>query len=588
MFNPPTMHLWQEIEAAQTVTARRLKHVPDIIRRLCGGHYDESQDTDAELDPENHHYSFVANMLPDLAENDPEVKVSSSRVVGHRMVSAAMQDGEQSWIGDADYLETLETIKIDYLTGRGILLHNLQEETRFNRGIVRPRATRVSPRQFFVDALATSYGEAEFMGHWYFADLDDLMADPNITPEARERLAASNDGQALDTQAFLKPSGSELGRKRVKLYSVWIRSTGKIRVLVNYAATFEVYPELDFYGPPNGPYQVFDSYILPDEVWPLAPMIAVDPQVVDLNVHARAMGRSAARRKSVGIVEASNPDLADVLVKSSDGDIVVANGITGGYVQAEVGGVTAEQVHVVEYLRERLDRISGLTATAQGVVGKAKFATEVADASASLGKRSKYIRTRFMQGVVGSLWKIGWYLFNTEGIVIPVSRRDEFGRVSEGLFFGGPFPTDQGATWDDFDITIKLNTMQQSAEYKMAVLEFWNVFKDVTATALAIPGVQALTILEDIAKALGIGDIAEAWINPALFGQAPAPGMGAPSQVLGPRPVPARGGAAGPLGARGGYRGPDQAFRDDQANPGGMSGAPRPIIPDMTPAAAPA
>ena len=49
-------------------------------------------------------------------------------------------------------------------------------------------------------------------------------------------------------------------------------------------------------------------------------------------------------------------------------------------------------------------------------------ATEAQIADSALANRIKYLRTRFLKATERSLAKVAWYLFHTEGIIIPVNR----------------------------------------------------------------------------------------------------------------------------------------------------------------------
>lgn len=538
MFNPSTKNLWTEIEKAIELTSSRTTHSLDLVRRMTTRWYDSHDER--ESDPENFTFSYVSNMLPTLGFQNPVVRTKASRVIGHKQVSQAMTDGINATIEDINYGEVAERVHMDYMFSRGIMLHRIEEEKRSGRGNVTPTVRRISPSRFFIDALAASPEEAEFMGHYYFMDLDDLLADKNVNEDVRDKLSASPDQPVLQnkTVPFEKPDGEQVGRERVRLYNVWIRSRNTIRVMTDVDSGMEVYPERPYYGPMSGPYQLFDAYPVPDECWPLSPMIAVKDQNDDLNAHARQMGEAAERRKSIGLVEGNNPDMAQKIQKASDGEFVLVRGITGQFVQAEVGGVTREQYEFTEYIRSRLDRISGLTATVQGNVGAADTATEASIANAHLNARVEYLKRKVIVATEKSLKKIGWYLFHTEGIVIPVNSRDAYtGEQLEGMFFGGPFPTDAGATWHDFQVQVVINTMQKQAEAKDNMLTYYGLFTQISQQAPMMPWVRWMNVLRDIESVLNLDGKGEEWMIPELFGAFSQPQMVPPSSLTGGVPV---------------------------------------------------
>ncbi len=591
MFNPSTHDLWLEIEKATELATQRTQHSADMARRMTSRWYDSATKNE-ESDPENFAYAYVSNMLPTLGSSNPSVKCKAARVIGHQQIAQAMKDGINAVVEDIGYGEVAERVHMDFMFSRGIMLHRLEEERRNGRGNVTPGIRRISPARFFIDALASSPAEAEFMGHYYYVDLDDLRADPDITEDIKAKLTATEGHEEGNTplegrtDPFLKPSGTEVGRQRVKCYNVWIKSRNTIRVICDVDHDMELYPERPYYGPEDGPYELFDAYPVPDECWPLSPLIAVKDQADDLNAHARKMGEAAERRKSIGLVEGNNPDFATKIAKAEDGEFVLVKGITGQYVQAEIGGVTKEQYGFTEYIRNRLDRISGLTATVQGNVGAADTATEASIADAHLNQRVNFLKRKVVEATQRSLTKIGWFLFHTEGIVIPVNRRDPYsGQLLEGLFFGGPFPTDAGATWHDFQLEVEINSMQKEAETKNNMLQFYGIFSQIAVQAPQMPWVRWMSVLRDLEEVFDLAGKSEEWMFPELFGAFGQPEMLPPSSLLGQQPPPPRGGNPGRGWPRQqlangtqGLTGPDMFGQPDQANMtnAGQTAGPRP------------
>lgn len=527
-FNPTTEDLWQEIRKAEEEARKHLEPTRDILRRLTGRFY-STEHRDMTPDPENHGFAFMSNLLPSLVFSDPEVAVTAARIIGHKTTAEAMEDGLNAWVRDANYAKRVEPVVVNLLYSRGVLLHYLDEDGRFSRGDVLPSVRWIDPDTFFIDGLADSTETDQFRGHWYYADIDDLKGDPAANPAVVQRLE-SDGGESHEHRG--KPSGSELGRRRVRIYSIWVRERNELRTLVAGIEDAELYEPREYFGPDSGPYQLFDAYPVPGEAWPLAPLVAVEDQSLDLNLHARALQRSAGRRKSIALVEASNPDLGEKLAEAEDGEILPVKGITGNHVEIELGGPTETQFKYTEYARVRLDRNSGLTANIQGAVGQADTATEAKIAEDALTNRTDYIRRAVTRSVEQSLDKIAWYLFHTEGIVIPVNRRDAYsGEMFEGVFLGGPVGSENMA-WDDFDLRIRVNTMQLEAAARQNMLGFYQVFREVVQVAPSMPWVRWMNVLRDMAEAFELGDKAEQWIIPEMFGGLGQPQQLPPSQFL--------------------------------------------------------
>ena len=547
-FDPRTEDLYLEVEAARKETANHVGSALDIWKRYAGRWYREDWE-DNDPDPENHTYAFMSNILPQLHKGEPQVKVEPARIVGHKTLGEAQEDGINSWVLDFKFKKRIERVVADLLVLRGISVHYLEEDGRWSRGSVRPAIKPIRCADFFCDSLATSNDpdEMEFMGHDSWLDLDVIMADPRVPLSVKEMLvpggSAEDQGREPQNKAA-RSSGMELGRRRIQIWNVWLREKNELRVLTPHSRVEELYPPRPYYGDPKaGPYQLYDAYPMDGHAWPVSPLVAVQDQSGDLNIHARAMGRAAARRKSIGLVEASNPDLGDKLAAAEDGEILPAQGISGNHVVIELGGVTQDQYTYVEYIRDRLDRISGMTATVQGSVGEADTATEAEIAASALDNRTGYLKEKVLEAHEGSLRRIGWYLWHTEGIVIPVNRRDPYsGEPIEGLFFGGPSPTDEGARWDDFELKIRLFTVQRESPlaHRQRMMGFFQIFMQIAQMAPQMPWVRWLSILRDMSEAWQIED-GEEWLIPEMFGGFSQPPQFPPSAVLGPAEIPTRG-----------------------------------------------
>jgi len=515
-FDPTPTDMWIEIDNALEETKQHCEPVKDIVRRINGRWY-RADAAGEDPDPENHGYAFLSNVLPQLGLDTPQVKTEAARIIGHARVAQAMEDGTNAWLRDVRYGEFMERVLLDFILLRGIVLHYLDEDSRFSRGIVTPAVARVSPHRFLIDPLAESPDQAQFMGHWYWMDIDEIRRSDAINPELRDRLAGQTSPESPEdrqTDPYNRGRGSSDARKRHKVYMIWLRELNELRFYTEADRGAELFQRRPAYGSPDGPYVLFDAYPVLDSVWPLSPLVAVEDQARDLNIHARAMGRAAARRKSMALVEATNGSLADQVANAEDGEIVVASGITGQMVEIEVGGVTPAQYTTTEYLRNRLDRISGLTATIQGNVGAANTATEAAIASQGLNARLGFLQRKVIQGTEASIRRVSWLLFHTDGIAIPVNRRDPYsGEMVEGLFLGGPSPTDEGATWDDFDFKILPYSMQREdpAAAQARVMGYFGVFVQVMGQAPYMPWVRWAAVLRDLADAFQMPATSDEW-----------------------------------------------------------------------------
>lgn len=514
-----------------------LTGVNQIIREYTGRWYRGSKALSPGLEedwnPEPFAYSFISNMLPALVYAIPTCVVHARRVIGHKTVAEAMQSGLISWMGDVDFKSELEKVVVDFLFFQGILMHFVEDDTRWSDGAVRPNTRRIDFRRWGADSLADSLTATAFQFHEAYLDIDDLAADPAILQDALAKCTPSGEtGQEKDP--YGGKSRDVMARKRIKVHSVWMRENNTIRTVCK-AAGVELYPERPYYGDPNqGPYTVFQAYPVPGQVYPLSPLIAVQDQVNTLQIHARAAARAAATRKEVVFTEGSGGNMGEMVKNSRDQEVLEFQG-AGSAEKMEFGGVTDKTYEYLNLQREVLGRHAGLTETSRGQVSGGT-ATESQIANEALNNRTEYLKSRVRDSTSKTLHTIGWFLFHTPGIVIPVSRRDPMtGMETEGLFLGGVYPGEDAGDWDDYSIRIEPLSMQRVSEETLQrrAIDFANYITEVAPIMPQVPWVKWMEVIRMVGEAMN-QDNAENLISPELIGLMPTMEGMLPSQTLGP------------------------------------------------------
>lgn len=549
MFAPTTEQLLREIDEAEKVRDERLRGVNGIIREYVGRWYQGGRgwagvnQVQADADngnPEPFAYAFVSNMLPALVYENPSCVVKARRVIGHKEFEEAMQSGVRAWIDDTDYKQELSRAILDSLFFQGILMHYIEDDTRWAAGAVRPAVKRIDFTHWGADALATNYEEAEFAFHHYFADFDDVIEDPDLDPAALELLQPTPDSSpGSNTEPFKNGSPDATKRRRLQIYSVWLRRSNTLRVLCK-DPRIEIYPERPYYGPECGPYSLFQAYPVPGQLYPLSPLVAVHDQVVDLQTHAKATARSAAGRKSIILVDGQHGELAEDVKNAEDREVIVVNNFNSSqYAQVEFGGASDKQYEYLALLRDRLDRHSGLTETFRGNVSGGT-ATESQIANEALNARTEYLKSKVRDATAKALHAVGWFLFHTPGIIIPVNRRDPMtGLEFEGLFFGGQFPGEDAGSWSDYSLKIEPLSMQRVTEQviQRRAMDMANFVTETAPLIPAIPYVRWQEIYRMVGEAMN-QDNTESLIAWELLGQMPRPDLMAPSGMMGPDQPP--------------------------------------------------
>lgn len=537
MFQPAAMDLFREVEESEKVRDDHLEGVNQIIREYVGRWYNKTAD-DIESNPEPYSYAFISNILPALIYENPSVIVKARRVIGHRMVSEAMQSGIKGWLEDVPFKEEVERVVLDFLFFQGVLMHYLEDDTRWSAGAVRPNVFRVDPRHFGVDSLCDHVDHAEFMFHSYWVDHDDLLADPAVLPDALARIQARQGSTEEEDKKgpFKMGDAASLKRRRVKVYSIWSRRSNTIRVMAKEPQALELYQERPYYGPYCGPYSVFQAYPVPGRPYPLSPLIAIQDQVLDLQVHARAAGRSAAGRKTVVIVDGTLGTLAEDLADAEDREVISVPGFNASQAQQlEFGGMSSGQYEHLGFLRDRVDRTAGLTQNARGQVGQADSATEAQIASEALNNRTEYLKGKVRSGVGKSLKSVGWFLFHTPGVIIPVTSRDPItGMESEGLFFGGPQQGQEMGSWEDYAIHIEPLSMQRVSEttIQRRAMDFANFIISVAPLMPQIPWVRWMEVIRMVGESMN-QENTDTFLIPEMLGMMSQPDFQAVSGLLG-------------------------------------------------------
>lgn len=547
-FKPTTQDLWREIEESEKVRDEHLTAVNMTIKEYVGRWYRGGGQSPSSVEaddysPEPFTYSFISNIMPGLFYSNPHFQVKARRVIGHQLVRQAMQSGLRGWVEDINYEKECERAILDMLFFQGVLLHYIEDDTRWANGAVRPQIKRLPFQNVFGDPLATCVGDAEYIGHRYYADLDELMADPAADPAAVEKLKASYSSEDQKAEPFKKPDRQALKRNQVCLHSVWMRRTNTIRVLAKGSTVVEVYPEREWYGPACGPYEIFQAYPVPGQFYPLSPLIAVRDQVIDMNVHARSASRSAAGRKTIFIVDGSISNLPENIKDAEDREVIPVPGFNSSQCQQiDLGGVSREQYEYLGFLRQRLDRHSGLTETARGNASASDTATEATIANDALSNRTEWLKKRVRQGVTASFKKAGWFLFHTTGIIIPVVIRDPMtGMEQEGLFFGGPIPGQDTGKWDDYAIEIEPLSIQRVGEQatQRRATDTANFIMTVAPMIPQLPYLRWQEILRMFGEAMNQPNI-EDFIHWELLGMMSSPLMQPTSGLMPGQQTPPR------------------------------------------------
>lgn len=479
-------HLRAEVDHARQVLRDRRLNVHRIIDGYAGrlSKVGEGQGGAARWLRliENHYYEFVGYVAPRIVDADPVVSIGSTVPTMGELVAAFSEQTVNRWIVDSEHRQFCARIAVDALLGWGVAQLRLEARTGQSDDEEDPETWPVledmDTESAWWDQSARSFGTKRFSGFSYAIDRDDLI-------ERAKKERGWNIGvvRALPTDMGLDEVGRPKNtphRREVVLRELWIpdwrlanapeHTNGTLVTLAltgeagNPVAIFPRDPQ-PFFGPPWGPLYLYDIHRVPGSSLGMSPCEAVMEQVEELNRHANALSVSTARRKKIGLADSRYAKDADLIRDAGDGEVKLIDGFdTKTFMELELGGATAEQRTALLELRERLDRVAGMSDAQRSSVTGIGSPTEVAIANESSGTRVGGISSRFMDCDEQALRGVLWYFLHERSMVSKMLASDMFGEDAQGAQLeirGGP--TD-GLAFKDFSLKLDRASMGRVSE----------------------------------------------------------------------------------------------------------------------------
>lgn len=530
--------LVREIESAESFRDTHLVEWKSLIERFHGPSYRESrQQMD---DPENFILEYIALLLPRIVHDNPTVRVKSARPVSQSEAAGVLQIGINRWCKMVGVRNTLERIATDMLLAYGVALTVNEPRKGYVTSLTEdpylPRVYRISPDRFFIDPAATHLDEARYMGHCWISDRDDLLAsaesDKTWDIDVIERVAANTGVSDVRDDTDIDRNIPD--RKELVVYEVWVPElhdeaaelidsvtdramfNGTIYTVVKGQAESGKKANMGmaraprpYYGPRTGPYTVFGAYTVPDDPYPLSPIMALMPQIDDVNMHLRNMRYSASAYKRLLAVDARNAKMAQDIRDREDLYVVLADNLDPDALRTiEVGGITAQQVQYAAMAQDRLDRVSGIHDAMRGNVSGTATATEVQVAESSSGLRISHLKRQFQESVNRCLRSVGWFMFYDDKVVFPVGE--------DGIaIMGEPEPIFSAmamvGVFDDLDIDVEAYSMERVSEglLQRRSVELLQVIGNISQAVVAAPHVDWKQVLSVVGNAMNMPNLGD-------------------------------------------------------------------------------
>jgi len=479
-----------------------------MIAGAHGPHY--SRRVTATYMPWNHYHSYTTLMVGRLMYDNPRTRVTTRRPGTQKKVAEAIGHGLNRWVRDVNLRLVGQQLATDYCYSWGVAMVT-REPNRWEgetversfwdeKGNVLPKVKksmwpavyRIPQKLFFVDSRALSFDSAEYMGHCWFADIEDLMAEAEAQGEGKgwkpDVLRALRDGGSVEGEtAKVDPLRKQTGDRetepdQVELITVWIAGDqcdekkgpqqgyhGTLLTLAKVtngpqSREWEVAKDPEpFYGPACGPYVVFGAYHLPNRMWPLSPLVAVEAQIRSANRQARAVERSNENHKRVFVYNQRDPKTGAMLKRARHDFVLGVPGFDKDkYAEVEMGGTTETMYKGAMWSIEQLQTISAMDDNQSGKVTGEGTATEHTYAAQSTASRIAFLRQQFGDAMSRVLKIAAYYLYHDTSIVFPLG--DEAAEdldMEEPWFHGGLHDKSSDATFDDLELEIEAFSMQR-------------------------------------------------------------------------------------------------------------------------------
>mgnify|MGYP000913249793 CR=1 FL=1 len=582
-------NLWDESESAIRHREAHTNLSASLIKAMAGPRYREDWTPDTEQH-ENHAFEWVTNMVPNLVYSNPAVDLKSDEAPPDHPAVEATRTGLNTWIQAVNYAEVLIEIAVDLQFDFGVMLTTLDQvpspdgsayqfadtpaATMPQPPALRPMAYRLSPRRFFMDPQATSRRHPRYLGHDSIEDKSNLLdakkldGSPKYDARAIESLAADDGVDDAIRKAGGTVRNDRVTRNQLVVREIYVPETGMIYTLAATGPTgggdgptakFIREPR-PYVGPRTGPYTLFGIHLVPDQLYPLSPLAVSHDLVEEINAHAGQASDDAGAAKKLIVVD-GDPKSVKELITANNGTVLAIKGFTGSLAQVDIGGPQKTNIDYIQFLRERLDRITGITDAVQGNITGAT-AEEIHTAQANRNVRIRHAQSRFRASVVEALRIVLFHLWHNPLVRFPVSVTDpDTGEVQIGEFQGGPGPDGDPLTYEALHVEIEPYTLE-AVDQATLQMRMEKAVMSVAGSAQNMvmqPWVKWKALVDDQFETMNIKgggsryidwnmlSMAQQMANPMLFGIVPPmpgamPGGGAP-----PGPPGGGGGGGGPM-----------------------------------------
>lgn len=393
----------------------------EIMRQYVGPHYGEAGSKDAR--PVNMLEMALTQYRTELSSTNPQV-LCSTHVPELRSAATELELALNETLKRMDFSAEHKLWVMSALIGVGIMQVGMETiSQRVIDGEIVPE-TNVFVETIAIDdwvhdvsAKKWNNRQVTFCGHRYLMPLEDVKENEMYDKEVRSRLG-KKDKHPDDEMASMSTGTSEVEDvfvEMVELWDIWVPADKTIVTFVaNEMGTGVIdkpLRQIDWEGPPHGPYHLFGFNPVINNVMPLSP--ASNWYDIDdlMNKLVVQMGVDASRAKNIGLTSSATRSDAETIRTTENGQIAVVDNPTGFTTQT-IGGVNQQTLgfsqvikQLVSYSMGNLDAIAGLASQA-GTLGQEEIIKSSSNA------RVQAMQTAVAEATRAVIRDIAYYLHN--------------------------------------------------------------------------------------------------------------------------------------------------------------------------------
>lgn len=293
-----------------------------------------------------------------------------------------------------------------------------------------PFFDRVALDDWVHDAKARTWEEITFCGNSYLENAWSLEASGMFEGKELKKLTVKHDEHLTDDgerRTSAAGSGQRMGDPDIvdfyEFWDIWIPAEGKILTM---QLDGEVLREVDWNGPPNGPYDLLGFGDVPDNILPLSPGAAMYDLHTLVNELYRKVGRQALRQKTITLVRRGADEDGKRIRDADDGEMI---GVDNPQDVNEVQWGGADQVTLAtaihcadrySYQAGNLDSMGGLSPQA-GTLGQEELLAE------SSSKLIQDLQDSTIEFTERRTRDLAWFMWSDPEVEIPIVKRGSDG-----------------------------------------------------------------------------------------------------------------------------------------------------------------